>query len=111
MLKFKEIKEFYLLQKFIITLLVKTTTAGLQMVASSIKRLVVKVTRSAHASTKNFHFEDDIGVRPRTLIRPDTQLLNSIGYTVIMSDISACYTTLYLFRYPYICFDILNKYF
>ena len=67
-------------------MLVKTTTAGLQMVASSIKRSVVKVTRSARASTGNFHFEDDIGLRPRALIRPDTQLINSIGYTVIMSD-------------------------
>ena len=86
MLKFKETKEFYLLQKSTITLLVKTTTAGLQMVASSTKRSVVKVTRPARASTENFHFKGDIGIRPRAIIRPDTQLINSIGYTVTMSD-------------------------
>ena len=56
------------------------------MVAPSSKRLVVKVMRSAHTRTGSFRFEDDIGVRPGVLIRPDTQFINSIGYTVFMSD-------------------------
>ena len=56
------------------------------MVASRIKHSVVKVTRPARTSTGNFHFEDDIGIRPEVLIRPDTQFINSIGYTVFMSD-------------------------
>ena len=75
-MNFKEIKEFYLLQKITITLLVPTTTAGLQMVALSTKPLVVKVTRSLRTSTESFSFEDDIGVRPGVLIRPDTPLIN-----------------------------------
>ena len=75
-MKFKEIKEFYLLQKITITLFVLTTTAGLQMVAPSTKRLVVKVTRSSRISTESFRFEDDIGIRPGVLIRPDTPLVN-----------------------------------
>ena len=74
------------MQKFTITLLVKTTTAGLQMVDSSIKRSVVNVARLARTSTENFHFEDDIGLRPGVLIRPDTQFINSIGYTVFMPN-------------------------
>ena len=56
------------------------------MLAPSIKRLVVKVTRSARTRTGSFRFEDDIGIRPGVLIRPDTQFINSIGYTVFMSD-------------------------
>ena len=52
------------------------------MVASSIKRSVVKVMRPASTRTGNFHFEDDIGIRPGVLIRPDTQFINSIGYTI-----------------------------
>ena len=56
------------------------------MVASSTKRSVVKVTWSARTHTGNFHFKDDIGVRHGVLIRPDTQFINSIGYTVFMSD-------------------------
>ena len=69
-------KEFYLLQKIIITLLVPTTSAGLQMDALSTKRLVVKVTRSLRTSTESFRFKDDIGIRPGVLIRPDTPLVN-----------------------------------
>ena len=56
------------------------------MVASSIKHSVVKAMRPARTSTGNFHFKDDIGIRPGVLIRPDTQLINLIGYTVFMSD-------------------------
>ena len=55
------------------------------MVASSIKRSVVKATRPARTRTGNFHFEDDIGLRPGVIIRPDTQFINSIGYTLFMS--------------------------
>ena len=75
-MEFKEIKEFYLIQKITITSLVLTTTAGLQMVAPSTKQLVVKVTRSARTRTGSFRCEDDIGIRPGVLIRPDTQLVN-----------------------------------
>ena len=56
-MKFKEIKEFYLMQK--ITSLVLTTTAGLQMVALSTKRLVVKATWSPRTRTESFRFKDD----------------------------------------------------
>ena len=56
------------------------------MVASSLKCSVVNAVRPARASSGNFHFEDDIGIKPRVFIRPDTQLINSIGYTVFMSD-------------------------
>ena len=59
MVKFKEIKEFYLLQKITITLLVLTTTAGLQMDALSTKRLVVKATRTSRTCTERFRVEDD----------------------------------------------------
>ena len=61
------------------------------MVESRVKRLVVNAARSTRADSGNFHFEDNIGVSPRALIRPDTQLINSIGYTVFMSVISARY--------------------
>ena len=44
-----------------------------------------KVTRSARTRTGSFRFKDNIGV----LIRPDTQFINSIGYTVVMSYFSA----------------------
>ena len=56
------------------------------MDALSTKRLVVKVTWSSRTSTESFCFEDDIGVRPGVLIRPDTLLVNKIGYTLFMSD-------------------------
>ena len=56
------------------------------MVAPCTKRLVVKVTRSARTRTGSFRFEDDIGIRPGVLLRPDTQFVNSIGYTVFMSN-------------------------
>ena len=46
------------------------------MVAPSTKRSVEKVARPSHISTESFRFEDDIGVRTRVLIRPDTQLVN-----------------------------------
>ena len=75
-MKSKEIKEFYLLQKITITLLVLTTTAGLQMVTPSTKRLVVKVTRSLRTSTESFRLEDNIGIRPWVLIRPDTPFVS-----------------------------------
>ena len=74
-MKSKEIKEVYLLQKITVTLLVLTTTAGLQMVALCTKCLVVKATRSLRTSTENFRFEDDISIRPGVLIRPDTLYL------------------------------------
>ena len=58
-MQFKEIKEFYLMQKITITSLVLTTTAGLQMNALSTKHLVVKATWSPRIRTENFHFKDD----------------------------------------------------
>ena len=58
-MKFKEIKELYLMQKITITSLVLTTTAGLQMDALSTKRSVVKATRSPCTHTESFRLEDD----------------------------------------------------
>ena len=60
------------------------------MGASSIKRSVVKVTQPARTSIGNFNFKEDIGVRPRALIRPDTQFINLIGYTVTIISARKC---------------------
>ena len=61
-MKFKETKKIYLMQKITITLLVLTTTAGLQMDALSTVSLVLKSMRSLRSAhcTESFHFEDDI---------------------------------------------------
>ena len=71
------------------------------MVAARTKILVVNATRPTRASSGNFYFEDDIGVSPRALIRPDKQLINSIRYTVFMSDyyFSALHEPILIFYY------------
>ena len=63
------------MQNITITLLVLTTTAGLQMDALSTLSLVVKSTRSLRICTDSFRFEDDIWYKAGVLIRPDTPLI------------------------------------
>ena len=98
-MKCKEVKEFYLLQKITITSLVLTTTAGLQMVAPSTKRLVVKDTRSTRISTESFRFKDNIGIRPGVLIRPDTQLVLGRIHCIYIRLLFQRVTSVFLYIY------------
>ena len=74
-MKFKEIKEFYLMQKITITSLVLTTTAGLQMDALSTVSLVVIQRGHCAFMLRASDSKKTFDIRPVVLIRPDTSLV------------------------------------